>query len=221
MVTDGLNPFTLLAFLGAVAATSAGVVAIAVALYLKRSGLAKRLALWGGGTWVAYLALLLGASLASHDRLLAPHDEKHICEVDCHLAYSVAGVTTSPAPAGGRRYVVTVRVRFDEQTISSRRPRSMPLSPNSRYVALVDAAGRHYPGATNGLQRHLIPGEWYTTDIPFDVPSDATNLHLVLRSDDPETPFLIGHENSFFHGRTIFALQSDGPGPGGASRLDE
>ena len=85
----------------------------------------------------------------------------------------------------------------------------MALSPNSRYVALVDAAGTSYLGSTEGLKRRLIPGESYTTDIVFDVPTDARALRLVLRSADFETPFLIGHENSLFHGRTTFALPTE------------
>jgi len=146
------------------------------------------------------------ASLTSHDRVLAPGEEKHICEIDCHLAYSVAGVRTEPGPNGTTRYTVAVKVRFDEETISNRRPKDLSLSPNSRFVALVDAAGTSYPGSTEGLKRRLIPGELYTTDIVFDVPAAARDLRFVLRSNDFETPFLIGHENSLGHGKTTFAL---------------
>ncbi len=64
-------------------------------------------------------------------------------------------------------------------------------------------------GSTEGLKRRLIPGESYTTDIVFDVPTDARALRLALRSADFETPFLIGHENSLFHGRTTFALPTE------------
>jgi hypothetical protein len=46
----------------------------------------------------------------------------------------------------------------------------------------------------------------YTTDIVFDVPAAARDLRFVLRSNDFETPFLIGHENSLGHGKTTFAL---------------
>lgn len=56
------------------------------------------------------------------------------------------------------------------------------------------------------MKRQLIPGESYTTDLVFDLPPDAADLRLVLASHDIETPFLIGHENSFFHGKTTFRL---------------
>ncbi len=102
---------------------------------------------------------------------------------------------------------MTVRVRFDEETISARRSRTATLTPNSRYVALVDAQGNQYQGSTDGLRRALAPGESYTTAIAFDVPAEAKGLRLVLRNNDPETAFIIGHENSPLHGKTTFALQ--------------
>ena len=206
MITDGLNPFTVLLFVGAALASAALVVLYVTARVTKRDAFARitlRFLLGGAGL---YLLLFLGASVFSHSRVLAPGEEKHICEIDCHLAYSVAGAKTQPSPAGGTRYIVTVKVRFDEQTISPRRPKDASLSPNSRFVALVDAAGNLYPGSTEGLKRRLIPGESYTTDIAFDVPTAAQRVRLILRNDDCETHFIIGHENSFLHGKTTFAL---------------
>jgi len=206
MVTDGLNPFTLLGFLGAVVGGGAIAAAYVAARIAGRAPLAKLALIVGGVGAGAYVLLFAIASFTSRVRVLAPGEEKHICEIDCHLAYSVAGVKTEPGPNGTTRYTVAVKVRFDEETISNRRPRDLSLSPNSRYVALVDAAGTSYPGSTEGLKRRLVPGESYTTDIVFDVPTGAADLRLVLRSAGFETPFLIGHENSFGHGKTTFAL---------------
>lgn len=206
MVTDGLNPFTLLGFLGAVLGAGVLVAAYAFARITGRQPLAKLALILGAAGAGAYLLLFLLASVTSRDRVLAPGEEKHICEVDCHLAYSVAGAKTEPGPSGAMRYTVTVKVRFDEETISSHRPKDAPLSPNRRYVALVDAQGRPYPGSSDGLKRRLIPGESYTTDLVFDVPAAAQGLRLVLKNDDFETRFVIGHENSLFHGKTTFAL---------------
>ena len=206
MITDGLNPLTVLLFLGAVAAGVVLVALYAVARVTKREPLAKismRLLLGGVAT---YLLLLLIGSLASRSRVLAPGEEKHICEVDCHLAYSVAAATAEPVAGGLVRHVVTVKVRFDEETISARRPKDATLTPNSRYVALVDDAGNQYPGSTEGLTRRLIPGESYTTEIAFEVPLKATGLRLILRNADPETRVIVGHENSLLHGKTTFRL---------------
>src|SRR6266850_1401259 len=206
MITDGLNPFTVLLFVGAVLAGAALVVLYAIARVIKREPLARvtlRVLLGGVGL---YLLLVLGASMFSRGRVLAVGEEKHICEVDCHLAYSVAATKAEALPSDRLREIVTVKVRFDEATISARRPRDATLTPNSRYVALVDDAGNQYPGSTEGLQRKLVPGESYTTDVVFDVPAEAKGLRLVLRNNDPETAFIIGHENSVFHGKTIFRL---------------
>src|SRR6267142_2404674 len=206
MITDGLNPLTVLLFVGAVLAAATLIVLYIVGRVTKREPLARvtlRVLLGGVGL---YLLLFLGASMFSRGRMLAVGEEKHICEIDCHLAYAVAATKSESLPGGMVRHTVTVKVRFDEQTISSRRPRDATLTPNSRYVALIDDAGHRYAGSTDGLKRKLIPGESYTTDVVFDVPAEAKGLRLVLRNNDPETAFIIGHENSVFHGKTIFRL---------------
>jgi len=209
MITDGLSPITMLLFLGAVLT---GVVLVGLYLFARarsNATLARfsgRLLVTGIGVYVAALVI---ASLASRSRLLAPGQEKHLCEVDCHLAYSVAGAKAETLPGGNTRHTVTVKIRFDETTIAPWRPKDASLSPNSRYVALVDSTGTRYQGSADGLRRRLIPGESYTTDIVFEVPSSARNLRLVLRNADPETAFVIGHENSFFHGKTMFALPAE------------
>ena len=206
MITDGLNPLTVLLFVGAALAGVTLIVLYAIARATKRESLARiTLRLLLGGASV-YVVIFLGASLTSRNRVLAVGEEKHICEVDCHLAYAVAATKSELLPNGQVRHTVTVKVRFDEETISSRRPRDATLTPNSRYVALLDDAGNRYPGSADGLKRKLIPGESYTTDIVFDVPADAKGLRLVLRNDDPESTFIIGHENSLFHAKTTFAL---------------
>jgi hypothetical protein len=211
MITDGLNPLSFLTFVALVLGSGAAALLFAFSLVLKRpeaAALIAKLALGGVG---AYVALLLLASITSKDRVLGPNEEKHICEVDCHLAYSVVGVKTAQTldgrPARGTFYVVTVKVRFDEQTISSRRGMG-PLTPNSRYAGVVDGEGRRYEAPTDALRRQLVPGESYTTDLVFDLPPDARDLRLILANHDIETPFLIGHENSFFHGKTTFKLRA-------------
>ena len=100
-----------------------------------------------------------------------------------------------------------MKVRFDETTISSHRGMA-PLTPNSRYVAIVDGQGRRYEAPTDALQRQLVPGESYTTDLVFDLPPDASDLRLILANHDVETPFIIGHENSPLHKKTEFQLNT-------------
>lgn len=202
MITDGLTPLNFLMLVGLVLGVGGAVLLSVFALMLKRRDVAKLIAALALGAVDLYVALVLIAGWTSHDRVLALGQEKHICEVDCHLAYSVAGVATR-----GTRYTVTVKVRFDETTISPHRGMG-PLTPNRRYVALVDDHERRFEAPSDGLRRPLIPGESYTTDFVFDVAPDARDLRLVLRNDDLETRLVIGHENSFLHGQTTFRISS-------------
>jgi len=202
VITDGLTPLTFLLLVGLVLGVAGAGLLGVFALMLRRGDVAKLLAALAFGGVDLYVALLLIAGGTSKDRVLALGQEKHICEVDCHLAYSVVGVET-----GGTRCTVTVKVRFDETTISPHRGMA-PLTPNSRYVALVDERGRRSEAPTDGLRRSLVPGESYTTDLVFDVAPDAHDLRLVLRNDDLETRLVIGHENSFLHGQTTFRIGS-------------
>ena len=199
------TPIAVLGFLAAIGGLVLSVLAAITFLFLRKARWTRWLGALVGAAAFVYFGLLFAMSLASREETLAPGQEKYFCEIDCHLAYAVAATKSESLPGGMVRHTVTVKVRFDEETISSRRPRDATLTPNSRYVALVDDAGRQYPGSADGLKRKLIPGESYTTDIVFDVPADAKGLRLVLRNNDLESTFIIGHENSVLHGKTTFA----------------
>jgi len=212
MITDSLGAVSFGLFIAAVLGTLALGAAYVLALLLKQTVWARwilRLELAGLGL---YVVLFLLSSLTSHTRELAVGEEKHICEVDCHLAYAVTGVQTTRQwngkTAQGTFHVVTVRIRFDSNTIASWRPRDVPVYPNGRAVALLDDHGRRYPAPVDALTRKLIPGESYTTDFVFDLPPDATNLRLILTSGDWPTRLMIAHENAFLHGKVLFRVSA-------------
>lgn len=184
-----------------------------------------------GGT---YASLLLGFSLLSREKTLAPGEWKYFCEIDCHLAYSVVSVTTAktlgpaatPTTARGTFYVLTLKTWFDERTIAPWRPRDLPLTPGGRQLALLDEQGRVFglsgegqralaplPEAATPLTQPLKPGESYTTTLIFDLPDDARQPRLLFTTVGPPTYFLIGHENSFFHKKIYFQLTPP-PSPG-------
>ncbi|PYP57220.1 MAG: hypothetical protein DMD44_10500, partial [Gemmatimonadetes bacterium] len=105
MITDGLTPLTFLLLVGLVLGVAGAGLLGVFALMLRRGDVAKLIAALAFGGVDLYVALLLIAGGTSKERVLALGQEKHICEVDCHLAYSVVGVET-----GGARCTVTVKV---------------------------------------------------------------------------------------------------------------
>ncbi len=220
MITDGTTPFTVLAFLALLGGTGAGGVAVLVALAARNRLLARRLALVTAAGWGAYAIVLLTASVTSESRLLGLNEEKHICEVDCHIAYAVTAVRRGTTLASGARdtaprrttYVVALRVRFDENTISRRRG-MMPLLPGARAIRLIGRDGASYtpsPAAFDALRKCLVPGESYTTELTFDVPAEIAEPRLYIGADPflPIDALLIGYENSLFHRKVMFRLDA-------------
>ncbi|HLZ39664.1 MAG TPA: hypothetical protein VKQ11_01800 [Candidatus Sulfotelmatobacter sp.] len=158
---------------------------------------------------VVYLGLLVGFSAASHEKDLTRGQEKYFCEIDCHLAYSIADVKAQ-ADASSSNYFVTLRTRFDETTISPNRPKDAALTPSPREVRLLDNDGHEYaPIASVGtpLMTPLRPADSYTTQFEFRVPKGVKGLRLLLNTA-PAWPdhLVIGDENSWLHKKTYFAL---------------
>jgi hypothetical protein len=56
------------------------------------------------------------------------------------------------------------------------------------------------------LDTPLRPGESYTMEPVFDLPTDARDPVLLLNGSSPEARFIIGHEDSPLHGKTEFKL---------------
>lgn len=205
-------------------------VALGTAVVLRELGrrrLAKFALLAAAAATAVYLLVLVGLSAVSREQVADPGDEKYFCEVDCHLAYSVVGTQSAESigegatrsAARGAYRIVTLRVRFDEETISSHRPRDLSLTPNARRVRVRDESGRNYTvdpagqralEATAGLQipltRSLRPGESYLTRLVFDLPRNVRDPRLLITEAAWPTRLLLGHENSFLHRKTRFRL---------------
>ncbi|MGI9165738.1 MAG: hypothetical protein ACR2G5_05035 [Pyrinomonadaceae bacterium] len=173
-----------------------------------------------------YLGLMLLMSFTSGERVLARGQEKHFCEIDCHLAYSIVDVrqtkTLGNPPnqfsASGLFHVIQIKTRFDEDTIGRNR-RSGPLKPNSRVATVIDDQGREYAPSQDGqrvlsqsegigtpLTTPLRPGESYTTSLVFDLPAGVNNPTLLINEGETVTHLVIGHENSLLHKKTRFQL---------------
>jgi hypothetical protein len=174
----------------------------------------------------AYLAAMLIFSFASHETVLARGTEKHFCEIDCHLAYSIVdtrqtkslGTAPNQSTAQGVFTVVTIKTRFDETTIGSGRGDGR-LYPNSRVLTLIDERGNKHTPSADGqraldatqsggtpLTSPLRPGESYTTEVVFDLPAGVKTATLLVNEGEWITHFVIGHENSLLHKQTRFQL---------------
>lgn len=188
--------------------------AFAVTLWARSTGrtalarLAIRGAAIGTGT---YLILLLGAGLLSRTTVLTAAEEKYFCELDCHLAYQVVAV--APVAAGDGRWEVLLQTRFDETTISARRPREAPTWPAPRRVEVIGSDGRSYPvqasttshGSTS-LTEPLVPGARYVTRLESVLPAGVVPEHLKLQDDLFLTQLFIDNERSPFHAPVLLGL---------------
>ncbi len=209
MYTDGNFPASLqvLAFLGSAMFTGVLALLTAYGFAKKKPWAGKTLLVLLAGVTV-YVVLLSGFSIFSYERTLARGQEKYFCEIDCHLGYSIADVQwrgVGPSAA----IAVTVRTRFNEETISTHRPKNAPLMPNPRKVVLLDSAGHAYmPSSIEGTppQSELIPGQSYTTTFVFPLADSGSSLRLLITSTDGPMVLLIGNEMSLGHRKTYLAL---------------
>jgi len=198
-------PIAVLGFLAVTGGSIVACLSILVALFLKKKPAAAWIAKASLVAIALYAILLLAFSFASKESVLAAGEEKYFCEIDCHLAYSVVNTQWT----GPTTYVVTLRTRFDETTISPSRPKEVPLQPNPRLIHLTDTDGSDYLlTATQGtpLTQPLRPGESYTTQLLFEAPGSFRSPRLFLTSQGWEETLIIGSENSPLHKKTYFRL---------------
>jgi hypothetical protein len=224
-------PLAVMAFLGMALLLGVTTLVMLVAFLTKRKWIGFSAVILGLVFASAYALVLAGVSLTSHEKTLAPGENKYFCEIDCHIAYSVVNFEEARAlgdeehqtfPAG-RFVIVRLKTWFDPSTISEHRGDS-PLGPGPRQVVLVDDAAHPFlesaqgkaalarlGGGTIPLSQPLRPGESYVTDLVFDVPANARNLRLFVGDTfDVLDRLLIGHEDSFLHRKIYLALTPPG-----------
>jgi hypothetical protein len=219
-------PVGVLLFLGTGLLLFLTALTLVYSVIAKKFGLAKLLMVTVAAIVGLYLVAMLIFSFAGSEKVLAHGQEKHFCEIDCHLAYSVIDVreikTLGDAPhqltAAGTFRVVTIQTRFDETTIGPTRGNG-PLYPNSRALVVMDQTGKQYfpsTSANNTLESSqqdgtpittpLRPGETYATTVAFDLPAGVHNPTLLIHEGESVTAFVIGHENSLLHKKTRFQI---------------
>jgi hypothetical protein len=205
-------PLAALTLLGTGFLVLVAAVALVQSLIVRKTRRAKIVLRLMCGIVALYASALLLFSLASHYKLLARGEEKHFCELDCHLAYSVVNVSQSALPGHAADQlaptIVTIKTRFDEKTIAPWRGNGL-LYPNNRRLTLFDDLGNRYQTVSatgTPLTAPLRPGESYTTDVVFNLPAGAKPARLLMNEGDWITHFVIGHENSPLHKKTEFQL---------------
>ncbi len=157
------------------------------------------------GAWLGalgiYVTILVGVSLASHERVLAPGAEKRFCALDCDLAYSVEELYRADHASPGRD-VLIVRIRGRNDSRSARmRPsdfRAWLLAPNG---ARID------PVTVPAVLGELGPGESRAMELQFEIPERSQNLRLAVAEGGWPSRLAIGDENSFLHRLTVFQIQ--------------
>jgi hypothetical protein len=224
-------PLAVMAFLGTTAFLVVAATAAVASFWTKRKWIGIAAVILAFLLTCGYALVLVGVSLTSHEKTLAPGESKYFCEIDCHIAYSLVnfeeasalGAESRQTLPAGRFVIIRLKAWFDPRTISVHRGDG-PLAPNPRHAVLVDGAGQQFlqsrqgqsalskeRGATPPLSQPLRPGESYVTDLVFDVPVSAHSLRLFV-GDDFAMPdrLLIGHENRFLHKRIFLALTAPG-----------
>jgi hypothetical protein len=225
-------PFVTVMFLGACAGLIFTGLAFLYGLIARKRWVMRTSVALAVGGILLYATLLFGFSLSSSEKVLAIGGQKHFCEIDCHIAYSVTSVTSASElgagekriAATGRFYVVRVQTWFDPSTIAPFRGNG-PLAPSPRRVVVIDEAGHEFipsqpgqrayeltPGATTTpLTTPLRPGESYSTDFVFDLPADIHQPRLLVGDADPVSTLIIGHEDSPRHKKIYFAISPASP----------
>jgi len=217
MIVDlPMAPIAIMLFLGAAVALVTGTIAAGIAAFNgKRRFASLTMKILAAGVLV-YAALLFGSSITSQERVLAKDVEKHFCEIDCHIAYSVTEIHRIPTyksrkdtmKASGEFYIVNVKTHFDEKTIGENRGNG-PLQPGPHALTVVDAQGHVYkPVAQSGtdMRDALRPGESYISTVIFDLPEKVERPKLYINSGGWPDRFLIGHEESWLHKKAYFDI---------------
>jgi hypothetical protein len=172
--------------------------------------------------YIFYAVLLVGTSLLSKEITLGLNEPKEFCGfyIDCHMHTVVTDVrktkTIGDQTAEGEFYVVKVKVFSD-----ARNP-SISLRLLEPKAEIKDESGQIYTRKL-GVEKLLLTGkiplgqdvktnEPFEKEIVFDVPLEAKSLRLDISEgygiDKCIEAVLIGDEDSMFHARTVFKVET-------------
>jgi hypothetical protein len=163
------------------------------------------------GCSLAYAVVLLGASLSSKTRQLAPGTDK--CFDD--WCASVIGSRILPrtnSVASNELIAVTLRIsnRARQAAFRPSQPRVILMLPDGDTLASSEVAQSEFEkqaGPQDDLAKRLLAGESFQTTLVFEVPATTRQASVVvLEGPAAITQFLVGDENSFFHKKMVYPI---------------
>lgn len=172
---------------------------------------AQKLLLTLAGCMIAYAAILIIVSLSSHTRELAVGTDK--CFDDWCASVMGAHALPGASHTNGKK-IVAVELRV------SNRARGAAFRPSQPRVRLVlpsgeevnpSASGQHefekQSGPQEDIAKRLSAGENFRTTLAFEVPvTTSTAVVQLLEGPALVMRLLVGDENSFFHKKSVFAI---------------
>lgn len=201
----------------------AAAILVAVSLFTKKPWLTK-FTLGGVAVWFGlYALMLIGASLASTEKVLAVGEAKEFCGfyLDCHMHTVVTGVrqakTIGDKTATGEFAIVNVKVFSDAKNPNIRFRLLEPLAQ------VIDASGNRFtrdsaaesllPSGNVDLGADIKGRETIEKEIVFDVPPDSRDLKLLITEgygiDNVIEAVLVDDEDSILHKRAFFKIAEE------------
>ncbi len=195
---------------------------VIISLWTKKSWLTK-FVVGGVAVWfVFYVAMLLGFSLLSEEKVLARDEPKEYCGfyLDCHLHTTVLDVRTAKTignqTAQGIFYIVKVKVWSDARNpnIAFRllEPKAEVMDEGGRIYTRIAEAENQLPTAQIRLNQDIKGKETIEKEIVFDLTEPGDKLKLLITEgygiDKYIEAVLIDDDDSILHQQTYFKVDA-------------
>ena len=192
---------TEILLIGLVGWTAIGVVGVGVSLWRGERGRVRRGVGWLVGVWVAYVAVVVGVSLAQRQKVV------QIGEPQCfdEMCFTVIRVEEVPG------YLIRDGRRLIRVSVEVRNRGRKAQGEGLIWAYLVDAQGRRWEESAGvegvGLTARVTGGGAVVSEPVFKVAGDAKGLGLVLTHGRWQPGLLvIGDSDSLLHRRTVVEL---------------
>jgi hypothetical protein len=192
---------TEILLIGLVGWTAIGAVGVGVSLWRGERDRVRRGVGWLVGIWVAYVAVVVGVSLAQRQKVV------QIGEPQCfdEMCFTVMRVEEVPG------YLIRDGRRLIRVTVEVRNRGKKAQGEGLIWAYLVDGQGRRWEESAGvegvGLTARVTGGGAVVSEPVFKVAGDAKGLGLVLTHGQWQPGLLvIGDSGSLLHRRTVVEL---------------